>query len=62
VVMPVDAFARGGPHIEGLGFLAGPTPFLFDLLARRAAVIGPGADGAIIYDDISSVDELRVVG
>ena len=60
--MPVTRSPRGGrPAIEGPGFLArADLQFLFDLLREDGRrLIGPTvADGSIIYDDITSVDEL----
>ncbi len=60
--MPVMRSPRGSrPTIEGPGFLArADLQFLFDLLREDGRrLIGPTvADGSIIYDDITSVDEL----
>ena len=62
MVMPAPRSPRGGrPTIEGPGFLAkGDLQFLLDLLQEDGRrLIGPTvADGSIIYDDITSVDQL----
>ncbi|HEX7400144.1 MAG TPA: 4Fe-4S dicluster domain-containing protein [Candidatus Limnocylindrales bacterium] len=62
MVMPVSRSPRSGrPVIEGPGFLAvADLQVLFDLLREDGRrLIGPTvADGSIVYDDISSVDQL----
>ena len=62
MVMPVPRSVRGSrPTIEGPAFLAkGDLQVLFDLLQEDGRrLIGPTvADGSIVYDDITSVDQL----
>jgi len=62
MVIPVSRSPRGSrPTIEGPGFLArADLQVLFDLLREDGRqLIGPTvADGAIVYDEITSVDQL----
>ena len=62
MVIPVSRSSRGSrPTIEGPGFLArADLQVLFDLLREDGRqLIGPTvADGAIVYDEITSVDQL----
>ena len=62
MVIPVSRSFRGNrPETEGPAFLArADLQVLFDLLREDGRrLIGPTvADGSIIYDDITSVDEL----